>query len=197
MSWIGRRTRNFGIRFGLGTTVAGVLGLLLLTHCSRDGSAGAGDPPADDRAGDRPSGAVEATPAALKPGAASEKGGQQGVGARVNDANFDLSVRSVGNYQVGQKGSVQIVLVSKGVYKVNGEYPYKFKLEPNPGLQYDQDVVKKDAVKLEKKRVTMTVSLTPKTAGKQRVAGKFYFSICTDEKCLIEKRDVALENEVK
>ena len=68
---------------------------------------------------------------------------------------------------------------------------------PDAGLEFPQDVVKKDAVKLEKKRATMTVALTPKTAGKHRLAGKFHFSICTDEKCLIEKRDLALELEVK
>ena len=115
----------------------------------------------------------------------------------MSDASFDLSIQPVGTYQVGQKSTAKIVLEAKGVYKVNQEYPYKFKLEPDAGLEFPQDVVKKDAVKLEKKRATMTVALTPKTAGKHRLAGKFHFSICTDEKCLIEKRDLALELEVK
>ncbi len=200
MNWIGKHTRTIGIRVGLRTTaagVAGVLGIMLLAHCNRETSAGAGESPATDQVDERTSGPIEATPAALGPGAASEKAGQQSAGARVSEANFDLSVQPTGNYQVGQKGSVKVVLDAKGVYKVNDEYPYKFKLEPNAGLEYAQDVVKKDAVKLEKKRATMTVSLTPKTAGKQRLAGKFYFSICTDEKCLIEKRDLALDIEVK
>jgi hypothetical protein len=177
--------------------VAGLLPLLLLSNCNRESSAGAGDTPAADRAGERSSGAIEATPAAVKPGAAGDQGGEQSAGARVSDTNFDLSARPVGNYRVGQKGSVEIVLVAKGIYKVNDEYPYKFKLEPNPALEYDHDVVKRDAVKLEKKRATMTVSLTPRAVGKQRIVGKFYFSICTDEKCLIEKRDLALQIEVK
>jgi len=200
MIWIAKHRGNNGVRFRLSRIAAGAVGMagvILLAQCNRETSAGAEASPATDQADERRSGPVEATPAALKPGAGRDQTAQQSAGARVTDANFDLSVQPVGTYQVKQKGSVNIVLMAKGVYKVNEEYPYKFKLEPSPGLEYQQDIVKKDAVKLEKKRATMTVSLTPKAAGKQRLSGKFYFSICTDEKCLIDKRDLALDIEVK
>ena len=43
----------------------------------------------------------------------------------------------------------------------------------------------------------MTVKLTPQSAGQQRVSGRFYFSVCTEEKCLIERRSLALDIQVR
>jgi len=200
MSWTGRNGNTIGIRLGLrltATGVVGLLGMMLLGSCDRTSASGTRESAATGETEARPGGPAETTPAGVQPGAVGEQAGQQHAGARVSDAKFDLFAQATGAYQVGQKGSVKIVLVAKGGYKVNEEYPYKFKLEPNAGLEYAQDIVKKDFVELERKRATMTVPLMPKAAGKQRVAGKFYFSICTDEKCLIERRDLALDIEVK
>jgi hypothetical protein len=200
MSWFGSFDGGVGIPTARRAALVGVLGMLgvvALSRCNRESSGGAGEPAAMGQVGERQGDPVEATPAALKPQGAGDKSSPASAGARVAHANFSLAIQSTGAYQVGKQAAVKIVLDAKGVYKVNDEYPYKFKLQPSAGLAYERDIVKRDAVKLEKKRATMTVGLTPKAAGKQRVAGKFYFSICTDEKCLIEKRDLALEVEVK
>jgi hypothetical protein len=39
----------------------------------------------------------------------------------------------------------------------------------------------------------MPVSFTPDAAGKRTVAGQFAFSVCTEDKCLMEKRDLSLD----
>jgi hypothetical protein len=117
--------------------------------------------------------------------------------SRFSESNFDLSLAPKGDYRAGEGGSAEIVLEAKGPFKVNDKYPYKFKLKEADGIKFQSDVVKQDAVKLEKKRAVMTVAFTPASVGKKELAGQFSFSVCTDDKCLIEKRDLALTIDVK
>ena len=67
------------------------------------------------------------------------------------------------------------------------------KLKETPGVKYDNMVVGKDAVKLEATKAVMPVSFTADAAGKRTVAGQFAFSVCTEDKCLMEKRDLLLD----
>jgi pyruvate/2-oxoglutarate dehydrogenase complex dihydrolipoamide acyltransferase (E2) component len=113
--------------------------------------------------------------------------------SKVSESNFDLSITPKGAYKVGQAGEVTVLLEAKPPFKVNDQYPYKFKLKEAQGIKFPGPVVGKDAVKLEKTRVTMPVLFTPEAAGKHSIGGQLSFSVCTDDKCLIEKRDLALD----
>jgi len=94
-------------------------------------------------------------------------------------------------YQVGEPANVQIVLNARGGFKCNDEYPYKFVPKESAGLTYLTKVVKKDAMTLGEDESVMTIPITPEAVGKQKVEGKFYFSVCNDETCLVEKKDLA------
>lgn len=138
---------------------------------------------AEPAAGVKPAAAVEAAPAEPAQLAKSQ----------IADANFELKISpKSGAFEVGKPGEAEIVLDAKPPFHVNDKYPYKFKLKEAPGLSFPAPLVGKDAVKLEKARATMNVSFTPKSAGKHELAGQFAFSVCTDDKCLIEKRDLSL-----
>jgi len=117
--------------------------------------------------------------------------------ARVEEPSFSLALEPKGPYQAGQRAELALVLEAKADYKVNDKYPFKFKLKPSEGVTYPSDVVKQDAMKVEPKRGVMTVSFTPQSAGDKRIAGQFSFSVCTEERCLIEKRDLDLTIQVK
>ena len=158
-------------------------------------SAGAPTAPAN-RLNAAPS-ADPVLPAAVRAQSAGGSGRAGAARAKVSDPNFELMLKPEAAYRVGQQAQIQIVLEAKGVYKVNKDYPYKFKLQPSEGIQYADLVVGKKAVALETKRAIMTVRLTPAAKGKKRVSGRFFFSICTDEKCLIEKRDLSSHIEVR
>jgi hypothetical protein len=139
--------------------------------------------------------AMNAAPA---PAASSAKASDAPVAPdRVSHSAFELSIRGSGEYRSGQAGEVSIVLSAKPPFKMNAEYPYKFKLESTEGLEYPALVVGKEAMKLEKTMGTMTIKVTPQKAGRRQVIGKFLFSVCTDEKCLNERRDLALTLEVR
>jgi hypothetical protein len=75
---------------------------------------------------------------------------------------------------------------------VNDKYPIKLKLKETPGVKYESLVIGKDAAKVEQMKAVVPVSFTPE-AGKRSVAGQLSFSVCTEDKCLMEKRDLALE----
>ena len=89
------------------------------------------------------------------------------------------------------------MILAKPPFHANDKYPYKFKLNQAPGLKFANLVVEKDAVKVEKTRATLSVALTPESAGKHTVSGKLFFSVCNDDQCLVEKRDLALNIEAK
>jgi hypothetical protein len=116
--------------------------------------------------------------------------------SKYSEAGFDLVLQPKGDYASGKAGEAEVVLSAKPPYHVNDKYPYKFKLKEAPGLTFANMIVTKDAVKFEPARATVPVPFTP-SAGKHTLSGQLSFSVCTDDKCMIEKRDLALEIEAK
>lgn len=148
-------------------------------------ASNAAAPQAVPPAADAPPSAAAAAPAEAAAPAGS---------AKFTDTGFELSLDAPkAPLKAGQAGSVEVVLAAKAPFHVNDKYPIKLKLKETPGVKYENMTVGKDAVKLEAMKATMPVSFTPDAAGKRTVAGTFSFSVCTEDKCLMEKRDLALE----
>jgi len=175
-------------------TFAGSVGVLLLSLSACKNQA----PPAPEASaeaaatppGPAPATASAATPAAADPAPAAP------AASKYNEAAFDLELKPKGDYAAGKAAEADIVLNAKAPFHVNQQYPYKFKLKEAPGVTYPNMVVAKDAVKLEPARATLPVAFTAE-AGKHTVSGLLSFSVCTDDKCVIEKRELALEIEAK
>jgi len=145
------------------------------------------------RAAANPSpGAAPAETAAAAPGAAAAA-----AASKYSEAPFEVELQPKGSYTAGQPGSAEIVITAKPPFHANDKYPYKFKLNEAPGLKFANLVVDKDAVKVEKTRATLSIPLTPENAGKHTVSGKLFFSVCNDDQCLVEKRDLALQIDSK
>jgi hypothetical protein len=108
-----------------------------------------------------------------------------------------VALTSSGAYQAGKEGTAVIVLDAKAPFHVNDQYPIKFKAKEGAGVKFAAPVVGKDKAKLEAMRATMPVAFTPESAGQHTVSGQLSFSVCTDENCLMEKRDLSLVVEVK
>jgi pyruvate/2-oxoglutarate dehydrogenase complex dihydrolipoamide acyltransferase (E2) component len=142
-----------------------------------------------------PTAALGAAPAAADPAPAAAPAAD--ATSKYSEANFDLSLATKGSYASGQAGEAEIVLAAKAPFHVNQNYPYKFKLKEAPGLKFANLIVGKEALKLEPARATLPVAFTPETAGKHTLAGQLSFSVCTDDKCMIEKRELALDIDAK
>jgi hypothetical protein len=176
---------------------------ILLSSCKRE------VPPAGEDARVPTAQATPAAPAdtaappagTAAPGAASTEAASaapEGTGSsRYDESKFDLTAQPSGAYAAGQEGAVEIVLNAKPPFHANQQYPYKFKAKEAAGVKFAQPVLGKDAAKLEAQRVTMRVPFTPDGAGKRTVSGQFAFSVCTEETCLMEKRDLSLVVDVK
>ncbi len=172
---------------------AGSVGVLLLSLSACKNQAPPAPEASAEAAPSQPSGASAATVPAAAPGADSGAAAPAAPAAsKYNETAFDLELQPKGEYASGKAGEADIVLNAKAPFHVNQQYPYKFKLKESPGVTYPNMVVGKDAVKLEPARATVPVAFTA-DAGKHTVTGQLSFSVCTDDKCVIEKRDLALE----
>jgi pyruvate/2-oxoglutarate dehydrogenase complex dihydrolipoamide acyltransferase (E2) component len=116
---------------------------------------------------------------------------------RYSEKSFELVARPSGGYAAGQEGKIEIVLDAKPPFHTNKQYPYKFKTKESAGVKFPQPVVTKDQAKLEEQKLTMLVPFVADSAGKKAVSGQFAFSVCTDETCLMEKRELTLVVDVK
>lgn len=132
--------------------------------------------------------------AAAKP--AAEKEPEKPVkGDEVKGASFATWLQG-GSYNVGQQGNVTAVLTAKDPYKCNEKYPYKFKLNAPPdGVSYPSETVR--SMSVSAKRSTMSIPFTAAKAGKHTISGTLSFSVCTADKCLVEKRPLAVTVNVK
>jgi hypothetical protein len=170
-----------------------VLGTSLLLGCNKETPPAAEEPRSASNATAPqtmpPAPAADGAPAAAAAGDAAPA-----AAAKITDAAFELSLDAPkASLKAGQVGTVEVVLVAKAPFHVNDKYPLKLKLKETPGIKYESLVIGKDAAKVEQMKAVMPVSFTPDGAGKRSVAGQLAFSVCTEDKCLMEKRDLALE----
>jgi len=114
-----------------------------------------------------------------------------------SESNFSLSIKPAGTYKKGTAANVDIVLEAKAPFHANDKYPYKFKLADSPGVSFADKIVTKDKAKVEHMKVTMPVAFTPDDSGQRKISGLFQFSVCSEDKCLIEKRNLALDIDVE
>jgi len=126
------------------------------------------------------------------PSAAPEPAKVAAAAAEFHEDFFDLAIRSAGPYSVGKVGAAEIVLSPKNGYHTNDKYPYKFKTAESPGVSFRAPVFTKEDVVLDEKRATMKLDFTPDSTGEKTVSGQFAFSVCSADKCLVEKRDLTL-----
>ena len=168
----------------------------LAIACNKETPPAAEEPRSAEDASGSPTTAAALKPAeGVTPAAAVTEaaGATTTAASKVSDPSFELTLQPKAGLKAGQAGNVEIVLVAKAPFHVNEKYPIKLKLKETPGLKYESLTLGKDAVKLETQRATLPIGLTPERAGKFTVAGQFAFSVCTDDKCLMEKRDLALD----
>jgi hypothetical protein len=117
--------------------------------------------------------------------------------ARVMDEAFELELRPVGTYKAGKLGAAQVVLKPRGGFKVNDKYPYKFEFAKLDGIKPLTEQVSSDSLELSRERAVMTLRFTPLATGQATVAGQFRFSVCTDDRCLVERQELALSVRVE
>ena len=112
--------------------------------------------------------------------------------AKYDEEAFQLTIAGPGSGQVGESVEVVIHLQAQSGYKVNQEYPIKFTFDASESVNAEMPVLKKEQGKVVKNEAELRGKVKLGKAGPQVIGGKLSFSVCTEERCLIEKRDLAL-----
>ncbi len=168
----------------------------MLWGCSKETPPAAEEPRSASNAAapQAPPEAPAAAPSAAAAAPAAADAPAPTGAAKFTDPAFDLTLEAPkASLKAGQAGSVEVVLTAKAPYHVNDKYPIKLKLKETAGVKYENLTIGKDAAKVEAMKAVLPVSFTPDGAGKRTVAGQFAFSVCTEDKCLMEKRDLLLD----
>lgn len=145
---------------------------------------------------------ASATTAAPAPGATPAAPAQAELiaaaarqGSVVSDTAFSTWLEGSSPVPSGP-AQLQAVLVAKPPYHVNAEYPHKFTFsEPPAGLEYPEKIVR--GMQVTPERGALRLPVVAKSAGPSTVSGTLSFSVCTEERCLVEKRELQVALDVK
>jgi hypothetical protein len=114
-------------------------------------------------------------------------------------SNFFLDAAPAGDCVSGATCSLTIKLVATGDFHINEDYPYKFKADDAPGLEFlgadaaGKNVFSKaasDWKKRDEKSGAMTVAFRAADKGSKTVGGTFKLSVCSAQTCQLEQQQV-------
>jgi hypothetical protein len=106
----------------------------------------------------------------------------------------------------GSPCTVALKLVATGDFHINDEYPYRFKADDAPGVEFlgtdagGKSTFSKaagDWQKSEEKAGVMTVKLLASDRGQKTIGGTFKLSVCSAQNCLLEQRPLKTQVDVK
>jgi hypothetical protein len=113
-------------------------------------------------------------------------------GPRVVQAAYTATLEARGTYTADSPAEVVVAVVPKAPFHINAEYPHKFSVQTKDGLTLPKDVVTHELARITPQRLEIPVALTPTGVGIATIGGELKFSVCTDEKCLMEKQQLSL-----
>lgn len=113
---------------------------------------------------------------------------------------FEVSLTAKGPWSVGTESWAALTVKATSGFHVNPEYPVTFKPEGSEAVKFSSERVQLTAGTktpcAEKAEDACTVEfplpVTPEKAGPGKLAGVLAFSVCSAEKCLIEKVPLSL-----
>lgn len=143
---------------------ATVLGSLAMGGCSKTSNAATADEPAP-----------RAEPQAAK------------------GANYETAFALEGSCEKSTTCIALVTVEAKGGYQINDKYPYRFKLDEPPadGVSYPKPTVGRDDATFSETTAVLRVPFVAENAGEVKVGGTLSFSVCSDDKCLIDKQALA------
>jgi hypothetical protein len=142
------------------------------------------------------SAAAGATPAASATPAAAPAP----AGAAAEAEFWRVALEAPASFRPGEPTAATVRIAARGGYHVNLDYPAAFVPAADATADFPAPRVKLDAPEktaceghpADTCALAARVPLTPRAGGDLRVAGTLHFSVCTAERCLIEKAPLAV-----
>jgi hypothetical protein len=121
------------------------------------------------------------------------------AGPRIDTDHYTVEMKLLGDCASTKECSAEITLSTKGDYKVNDQYPHKFKAaDPPPeGVTFPKPLLRKEDGSFEKKRGSFKLPFVVARAGKAKIGGVLSLSVCSEQSCLMEKQPVEIDIDVK
>lgn len=127
---------------------------------------------------------------------AKDLGVVQGVeaGARVDAETYSVQIVAPLAFEVGKQAAFEIVIKPKDKFKVNMQYPFKFKLaEPPPDkITFEKTTLVRADGQFSEKMGVMKLLATPTAAGSYKIVGKLALSVCSDANCVMDKVELEI-----
>ncbi|HEY6464315.1 MAG TPA: hypothetical protein VIY73_29305 [Polyangiaceae bacterium] len=124
---------------------------------------------------------------------------QANCGHTACGSNFFVDAVAPADCVQGAKCTVDVKLVATGQFHINDEYPYKFKADDAPGVEYlgadaaGKNTFSRDAKdwkKTDEKSGVMTLAFRADDKGQKTVGGTFKLSVCSAQNCQLEQQPV-------
>jgi hypothetical protein len=142
----------------------------------------------------------EAAPAAGRESTGNPVESAPAAGPKQESETFIASITPSGDCTANKECSFDVNLEAKGAYKINDQYPTKWKAaDPAAeGVTYPKPLLKKEDGKWDdKKKGGFKVPFIAAKAGKVKVAGTLSLSVCSDANCIMEKAPLEIEVAVR
>jgi hypothetical protein len=112
---------------------------------------------------------------------------------RLETDTYLVEISALGPYHAGAAGSVRVSLTTKGVFHINGQYPYRFKAGvPPDGVSYPKPVLERADGQFADKTAVFNLPFVANHAGTFDVGGVFHMSVCSPGSCVMQKAPLDL-----
>jgi hypothetical protein len=108
--------------------------------------------------------------------------------AKLETDSYLVEIAPNGSYKAGLAGSVKVTLTAKGIFHINGQYPYRFKAAASSeGVTYPKPVLERADGQFDEKKAVFNLPFVSSHTGKVDVGGVFHLSVCSPGSCIMQK----------
>jgi hypothetical protein len=110
------------------------------------------------------------------------------AGAVIDNTNYRAELVLSGGCEHTKPCVLNAIIVAKGDYHINDNYPYRFTAHNPPlaGLTYPKPVVGREGGEFDARRAVLKVPFSA-AAGERTVGGTLSLSVCSAANCLMDK----------
>jgi len=111
------------------------------------------------------------------------------VGTKVQGDQYTVEIDAAA-VKVGETGAIVVTISPTAGFKLNEEFPTKLTVEDPPeGLSFHAPTLKKSEGRLDDKgNFTFRMPVVASRAGEFAVEAKLKFSVCTADKCVVQRQ---------
>jgi hypothetical protein len=110
-----------------------------------------------------------------------------------NESSFELSANVAGPYHIGEKSRIAIVLLPRGQYHINQQYPTSVTLDAPKTLSIEKTrFVRNDASEFSEQRAKFDIPFSSSEKGEHKLNAQVSFAVCTSKTCVPFQKNLSV-----